>query len=128
FFVARGEPAHGGEAADAHRRHGSFGTSANHDVGVTPSQDAEGVADGMGSGGARRTRRRIRASGPEPDRNLAGSQIDDAGWNKEWRDLARAAFQESLMLALNDGKSADAGSDENPRSLRQFRRNPEPRL
>src|SRR5207245_3935695 len=82
----------------------------------------------MGSGRTSGTGSGIRSPGAEPDRNLAGGQIDDARWNKKGRNLARAAFQESLMLALDDSKSANPGSDENSRSLGQLRRNGEPRL
>src|SRR2546428_1235514 len=82
----------------------------------------------MGSGRTSGTGSGIRPPGAEPDRNLPRSQIDDARWNKKRRNLARAAFQESLMLALDDRKSANSGSDENSRSLGQLRRNGEPRL
>ena len=54
----------------------------------------------------------VRSLGAEPDRDLAGREIDDRRRNEKRRDLARAAFEQRLVLALDRGESADARGDE----------------
>ena len=39
--------------------------------------------------------------GAEPDRHLAGRQVDDGRRDEERRDLARAALEQRLVLALD---------------------------
>ena len=59
--------------------------------------------------------------GAEAHRNLSRRKIDDAGGNKKRRDLARTTFEQRLMFALDDGETADAGSDEDTGAFRNFR-------
>ena len=82
----------------------------------------------MCSGRARRARCRVWASGSEPDRNLARRKIDDAGGDKEWRYFPRPALEKCLMLAFDDRKSADAGTDEYACALCQLGANGQTRL
>src|SRR5208282_4057898 len=89
--IARGKGAHGGESADAHGSNGGFGASGNHYVGVTVLDDAEGIADGVGAGGAGGGRRFIRTLGAEPHGNVPGGEVDDGGGNEERGNLARSA-------------------------------------
>src|SRR5437870_1675409 len=81
-----GKRAHGGESADAHGGNGGFGASGNHYIGVMVLDDAEGIADGVGAGGAGRGRRFIRALGAEAHGNVSGGEVDDGGRNEERRD------------------------------------------
>src|SRR5690348_14385374 len=82
----------------------------------------------MSTGRAGGTRRGVGSFGAEANRHLARCQIDDAGRNKEWRDLARSAFKQSLVLPLYNSKSADPGTDEASRPLADFGSNGECRL
>ena len=127
FVVARGQRPHGGESADAHRRDGRFGAAGDHHIGIAALDDLEGIADGMRAGGAGRGRGFIRALGAVTDADVAGRQVDDRRGNEEGRDLARAAFQQRLVLALDDVKAADARADVHAHAGRDFRRHLQPR-
>ena len=109
--VARGKCAHGGESANAHGSDGGLGASGNHHVGIAMLDDAERIADGVGAGCASRGRRFIRALGPESHGNVPGGEVDDGGGNKKRRDLARSAFEERRVFALDHVESADARAD-----------------
>jgi hypothetical protein len=111
IVVAGGEGAHGGESADAHGSDGGFGASGNHDVGVAALDDAEGIADGMSAGGAGGGRGFVGALGANAHGDVSGGEVDDGGGNEEGGDLARAAFEERGMFALDHVESADAGAD-----------------
>ena len=119
--IAGGKRAHGGESADAHGSDGGFGASGNHHIGIAALDDAEGIADGMGAGGAGRGRRFIRALGAEAHGNVSGGEVDDGGGNEERRDLARAALEERGMFALDHVESADARADMDADASRRFR-------
>src|SRR5208337_4434122 len=111
LVVAGGKRAHGGESPDAHGCDGGFGAAGDHHVGVVVLDDAEGIADGMGAGGAGRGRGLIRSLGAVTHGDVPGGQVDDGGGNEERRDFARPAFDQCGVLALNDVESADAGPD-----------------
>src|ERR1022692_2255261 len=106
--IARGESAHGGESANAHGSDGGLGASGNHYVGIAVLDDAERIADGVGAGGAGGGRRFVGALGAEAHGDVSGGEVDDGGGNKKWRDLARAAFEESCMFAFDHVESANA--------------------
>src|ERR1039458_2533714 len=106
--IARGEGAHGGESAYAHGSDGGLGASGNHYVGIAVLDDAEGIADGVGAGGAGGGRRFIGAFGAEAHGDVPRSEVDDGGGNEKWRDLAGAAFEERGMLAFDHIESANA--------------------
>ena len=125
--IAGGKRAHGGESADAHGRNGGLGASGNHDVGITVLDDAEGIADGVGAGGAGSGRRFIRALGAEAHGNVPGGKVDDSGGNEERRDLARPALDKRGMFAFDHVKSADAGADMHSDILGVFGRDLEAR-
>ena len=122
IVVARGERAHGGESADAHGSDRGFGASGDHHVGIAVLNDAEGIADGMSAGGAGGRGGFVRTLGAEAHGDVSGGEIDDGGGNEERRDLARAAFQQRGMFALDDVESADAGADVHADRLGVFRR------
>src|SRR5215469_10463826 len=65
----------------------------------------------MSAGGAGGSRGLVRALRSEAHGNVAGGEVHDGGGNEERRDLARTAFEESSMFALDDVESADAGPD-----------------
>ena len=96
--------------------------AGDHHVGIAMLNDAEGIADRVGAGGAGRGRRFVRALGSEPHRDVAGGEVDDGGGNEEGRDLARAAFEKRFVLALDHVESADAGADVNADALGIFGR------
>ena len=66
----------------------------------------------MGRRRAGGARRRVRPLGAEPDRHLAGGQVDDRRGNEERGDAPRTAFDERLVLALDRAEPADARGDE----------------
>src|SRR5437879_239469 len=49
-FVLRRHGAHGAKPADAERRYATFGSTANHDVGVSARDDLERIANRMSAG------------------------------------------------------------------------------
>ena len=55
----------------------------------------------------------------EPDRHLAGRQVDDRRRDEERRDLARPALEQRLVLALDGGEPADARRDEDADARRR---------
>src|ERR1700730_19303837 len=114
--------AHGGESSDAHGSDGGFGASRNHYVGVVVLDDAEGIADGVGAGGAGRGRRFIWALGAEAHGNVSGGEVDDGGGNEEGGDLAGPALHERGMFPLDHVESADARADMNADILGVFGR------
>src|SRR5579872_7038786 len=61
FVVAGGKRAHGGKAAHSHRSDAGFGTAADHGIGIVVLDEAEGIADGMGAGGASGGGSRVRS-------------------------------------------------------------------
>jgi hypothetical protein len=73
--------------------------------------DAKGIADGVGAGGASRRGGFVGSFGAGAHGNVAGREVDDGGGNKKWRDLARAAFHQSGVLAFDDVEPADPGPD-----------------
>ena len=97
-----------------------LGAAADHDVGIVALDDFEGIADGMGAGGAGRRGGRVRAFGAGANGDVAGGQIDDGGRDEEGRDAARAVLQQVLVLALDDLESADAAADINADALGDF--------
>ena len=105
LVVARRERAHGGEAADAHRGDGRLGSAGDHRVGVAAPDDLERLADGVRRGGAGGRCREVGALGAEPDRHLPGGEVDDGRGDEERRDLARAALEQRLVLALDGPRS-----------------------
>ena len=64
LVIARGQRAHGGESADAHRRDGGFGAAADHDIGVAALDHLEGIADAVRAGGAGGGGGRVRPLAP----------------------------------------------------------------
>ena len=120
IVVARGQRAHGGKSADAHGSDGGFGAAGNHHVGVAVLDDARGIANGMRAGGAGGAGGLVRALGVMADADLAGGEIDDGRGNEERRDLARAAVEQVVVLALDDVESADAGADVDAGALGHF--------
>src|SRR5262249_15884378 len=60
--------------------------------------------------------------GAVADADLSGRQIDDGRWNKERRDLARAAVEQSRMLPFDHVKTANAGADMHAHTRRVLRR------
>src|SRR5258708_11542294 len=81
IVVASRKRAHGGESADTHGRNGSFRASGNHYVGIMVLDDAKGIADGVGAGGAGRARCFIRALGAKPHANFSAADFYDDGGN-----------------------------------------------
>ena len=122
IVVAGGERAHGGESAYAHGSDGSLGAAGDHDVGIVVLDDAKRIADGVRAGGAGGGRGLVRSLGAEAHGDLSGGEIDDGGRNEKRRDLARAAFQQFGVLALDDVESADAGTDVDADALVVFGR------
>ena len=59
---------------------------------------------------------------PNAHGNVSGGEVDDGGGNEEGRDLARSAFEERGVFALDDVESADAGADVNADHLGVFGR------
>ncbi len=118
--IAGGERAHGRESADAHRSDGGFGASGNHYVGIAMLDNAERIADGVRAGRASRSRSFVRAFGSEPHGNVPGSEVDDGGRNEERRNLARTAFEQRFVFALDHVESADARADVDAELSRRF--------
>src|ERR1035437_2507853 len=118
--IARGKCAHGGESAYAHGSDGGFGASGNHYVGVMVLDDAKGIADGVGAGGAGGGRRFIRTLGAEAHGNVPGGEVDDGGGNEKRGNLARSAGEEGVMFALDHVESADARADMHAYALGVF--------
>ena len=80
------------------------------------------IADGMRAGGAGGGRGFVRALGAEAHGDVAGRQVHDRCRNEEGGDLARAAFEQGAVFALDDVESADAGADVHADALGNFRR------
>jgi hypothetical protein len=121
LVIARGERFHGRETADAHGGDGGFAAAADHDLGITTLDEAEGIAHGMrgsrtGGGGGGIGPASAVANGDD-----AGSKINDGGRNEKRRDAAGAALEKLAMLALDDVESADSGSDVDAGSVGGFR-------
>src|SRR5438270_13739649 len=75
---------------------------------------------------ARRTcsaRRGVGTFGSKSNRNLTCGKIDDARWNKEWRDFTGTTFEKRLMLTFNNCKSPDTRTYEYAGTLCQLRTN-----
>ena len=128
LVVARRQRAHRAEPADAHRRDRRLRAAGDHHVGVAAPDDLEGVADGVRRRRAGGAGRRVRPLGAEPDRHLAGGQVDDRRRDEERRDLARAALEQRLVLALDGREPADARRDEDADARRVLRRHLQPRV
>ena len=111
FVVACRKRAHSREPADAHGSDAGFGAAANHDIRVAALDQPERIADRMCAGGAGCRGGGVRAFRAVADGDVAGGQVYDGGRNKERGDAPGAMFQKSLMLALDDLKSADAAAD-----------------
>ena len=126
IVVAGGKGAHGGESANSHGSNGGFGAAGDHDIGIAALDDTEGIADGVGAGGAGGSGGFVRALGAEAHGNVSGGEIDDGGGNEEGGNLARSAFEERRMLALDHVESADAGADVNADALGIFWRDLKP--
>ena len=109
--VACRECAHCRESTDTHGSDRGFGASGNHYVGIAISNDAHGIANGVSAGSAGGSRRFVRALGAESHGNVPGGKVDDGSGDEEWRDLARAAFEKRLVLALDYVETANAGAD-----------------
>ena len=123
LVVARGKRAHGGESADAHGSDRSFGAAGDHHIGIVVLDDAERVSNGMGAGGAGRRRRFVRSLGAVTHGDMPGRKIDDGRGNEERRDLARAAFHQRGVFALDDVEPADSRADVNADAFVVFRSN-----
>ena len=109
--VACGEGAHGSEACYAERGDGGLGAAGDHGVGVSALDEAEGVADGVGGGGAGGCRGFVGAARAVLDGDVAGGEVDDGAGDEEGRDLAGAAVEQIDVLAFDDVEAADAGAD-----------------
>ena len=112
LVVARGQGAHGREAADAHRRDGSLRPARNHHVGGAAAHHLAGVPDGVRRGRAGGAGGGVRPAGPETDGHLAGRQVDDGRGDEEGRYLARTTLEQRAVLALDGGEAANARGDE----------------
>src|SRR5258708_2024913 len=120
IVVASGKRAHGGESADAHGGNGGFGAPSNHYVGIMVLDDAEGIADGVGAGGAGGGRRFIRALGAEAHGDVTGGEVDDGGGNEEKRDPARGPFHKRGVFSPGPPASAPAPAHVTPPRPRLF--------
>jgi hypothetical protein len=109
--IAGGEGAHGGEARDGEWSYSGFAAAADYDVGVVALEDAEGFADGVGSGGAGGGGREVGTVGAVADGDLSGGEIGDGGIDEERRDATGAGGEELCVLALNDFECSDAAAD-----------------
>src|SRR5271156_6775179 len=122
IVVAGGESAHGGESADAHGRDGSFSAASDHHISCATLNNFERVANGVRGSGAGRGGGGVRSFRAVTNGNVTGSEVDDGGGNKKWRDLARTARQVFRMFAFDDVESADAGADVDASGVGDFRR------
>ena len=128
LVVARRQRPQRAEPADAHRRDRRLRAARDHRVGVAAPDDLERLADGVRRRRAGGARRQVRPLGAEPDRDLAGGEVDDGRGNEERRDLARAALEQRLVLALDRGEPADARRDEDADRRRVLGRDRQPRV
>ena len=71
-----------------------------------------GIADRMRAGRAGRHHRMVRSLQAVLDRDIAGSEIDQAAGNEERRHLARAALLQEDRGVGDAGQAADAGADQ----------------
>ena len=120
--IAGGERTHGGEACNAKRSDGGFGAAGDHGVGVAALDDAEGVADGVGAGGAGGCRGLVGAARAVLDGNVSGGEVDDRAGDEEGRDLAGTAIEQVDVFALDDVEAPDAGTDVDSDAIAVLRR------
>ena len=114
IVIARGKSAHSRESANTHGSDCGFRAAGYHDIGVVVLNDAEGIADGMCAGSAGRSGSFIGSLCTIAHGNVPSRQIDDCRGNEEGRYLARAAFHQRGMLALDDVETSDARADMDP--------------
>ena len=98
--------------AIAERRDAGLGAAAHHRIGVAVLDQPERVADRVRPGRAGRGHGGARALGAEPERHLAGRQVDDGREDEERRDAVRPALEQDPMLPLDDLEAADAAADD----------------
>ena len=103
-----------GEAETADRR---LGAAAHHDIGVVQHDEARRVADRMRAGRAGGHDGVVRPLEAVADRDVAGSEVDQAGRDEEWRDAARAALREQKGAVGDAGQSANTGADHDAGAL-----------
>src|SRR6202521_1282746 len=114
IVIARGKSAHSRESANPHGSDCGFRAAGYHDIGVVVLNDAEGIADGMSAGSAGRSGSFVWSLCTIAHGDVPSRQIDDCRGNEEGRYLARAAFHQRRMLALDDVEASNARADMNP--------------
>ncbi len=107
----------GGEAGERQAADRRFGAAGHHHVGIAEGDEACGIADGVGAGGAGRDHRVVRPLEAVGDGDIAAGKIDQAARNEERRDAARALVAEDEGGFSDAVDSADAGADEDPRGV-----------
>ena len=113
FVEAGRQRARGAEAG--HRRCRQIGDSVPPATITSASPSAISrarVADRMRAGRAGRHHRMVRTLQAVLDRDIAGSEIDQAAGNEERRHLARAALLQEDRRVGDAGQAADAGADQ----------------
>ena len=91
---------------------GQLRTAGDHHVSIAESDEPAGVADGVSPRRAGGDYGRIRTLEPVGNRDIAGSQIDDAARNEERRYAARPAVAQQQGRFRDAFNAADAGADQ----------------
>ena len=109
--VAEGQRLGRREAADGHRIDAALRAAAQGDIGLAGADQAHGIADGLGRGGAGRGGRAGRAVEAEADRHLACREIGKERGNDEGGEPARSFRAHQFARRSDRRNAADAGAD-----------------
>ena len=110
IVVAGREGARGGKATETDRRGRHLGAAGQHHVDIAVTDHERRLADVVRAGRAGRDDGIIGAFEAELDREIAGHHVDDVGGHEEGRDPARPLVAIDLVIVLDAGDAADAGT------------------
>ena len=113
-----GEGFHVVEAADCHLADRCFGTAGDDGVGTTLTDEAIGLAYGVGACGTSRYNGQVGTLGVVGDGDVAACDIGNHFGNEEGRDATHAVLHEVGVLALEGLYAADTAADGNAESAR----------
>jgi hypothetical protein len=105
---------HGPDRPEGHReegRHAGVGAAADGRHRIVALHHPGSLADGVGAGGARESRRGGRAVQAVGERDLARRHVGDEGRHVEGGDPGAPARRERQRLLLDGGRAADRRAD-----------------
>jgi hypothetical protein len=110
--AARREGCHIRKSSNTHRRNDCFGTSSDGYVNATRGHQSGGVANGMGSSGARCRNGLAWTTGAKAHRDGGCRGIGHHHGNQEWRHSVRTAVIQYFELLDERLESTNASSDD----------------